>query len=88
MPVTALRDLVSGAVIGSADPEYEDARHACNFMTEARPPAIVASASARDVQAVVGHAVATGATWRSAAAGTACPASVQPTAPSSRTSQR
>jgi hypothetical protein len=60
MPVTALRDLVSGPVIGSADPGYEDARRVYNFMIEARPHAIVRCASARDVQAVVAHAVATG----------------------------
>ena len=55
MPVTALRDLVSGPVIDPADPEYEDARHVYNFMIEARPHAIVRCASARDVQAVVAH---------------------------------
>ena len=60
MSVTALRDLITGPVIGPADPEYEDARHVYNFMIEARPHAIVQCASANDVRAVVAHAVATG----------------------------
>ena len=60
MSVTALRDLVTGTVIGPADPEYEDARHVYNFMIEAQPYAIVQCASANDVRAVVAHAVATG----------------------------
>ena len=60
MSVTALRDLITGPVIGPADPEYEDARHVYNFMIEARPHAIVQCASATDVRAVVAHAVATG----------------------------
>jgi hypothetical protein len=60
MSVTALRDLVTGPVIGPDDPGYEDARHVYNFMIEARPHAIVQCASANDVRAVVAHAVATG----------------------------
>jgi len=60
MSVTALRDLITGPVIGPADPQYEDARHVYNFMIEARPHAIVQCASASDVRAAVAHAVATG----------------------------
>lgn len=60
MPVTALRGLVTGAVIGPADPDYEDARHVYNFMIDARPRAIVRCADAKDVQAVVTHAVSGG----------------------------
>jgi FAD/FMN-containing dehydrogenase len=60
MSVTALRDVVTGPVIGPGDPGYEDARHVYNFMIEARPHAIVQCASANDVRAVVTHAVATG----------------------------
>ena len=61
MSVTPLRDLVTGPVIGPADPDYEDARHVYNFMIEARPRAIVRCADAKDVQAVVAHAVSAGA---------------------------
>jgi len=57
MSVTALRGLVTGPVIGPDDPDYEDARHVYNFMIDARPRAIVQCASAKDVQAVVAHAV-------------------------------
>jgi FAD/FMN-containing dehydrogenase len=60
MSVTALRDLITGPVIGPGDPQYEDARHVYNFMIEARPHAIVQCASASDVRAAVAHAVATG----------------------------
>ena len=60
MSVTALSDLVTGPVIGPADPGYEDARHVYNFMIEARPHAIVQCASANDVRAAVAHAAATG----------------------------
>jgi len=60
MSITALRDLVTGLVIGPDDPEYEDARHVYNFMIEAQPYAIVQCASASDVRAVMAHAVATG----------------------------
>jgi FAD/FMN-containing dehydrogenase len=60
MSVTALRDLITGPVIGPADPQYEDARHVYNFMVEARPHAIVQCASANDVRAAVAHAAATG----------------------------
>jgi len=60
MSITALRDLVTGPVIGPDDPQYEDARHVYNFMIEARPHAIVQCASANDVRAAVAHAVATG----------------------------
>jgi FAD/FMN-containing dehydrogenase len=60
MSVKELRALVAGPVIGPDDAEYEDARHVYNFMIEARPAAIVRCATARDVQAVVAHAVATG----------------------------
>jgi hypothetical protein len=37
MPAATLRDFFSGPVIGSVDPEYEDARHVYNFMIEAAP---------------------------------------------------
>jgi len=60
MSVTALRDLVTGAVIGPDDSGYEDARHVYNFMIEARPYAIVQCASANDVRAVLAHAAAAG----------------------------
>src|SRR5580700_1861752 len=60
MTTTELHTLVTGSVIGPEDPGYEDARHVYNFMIEARPQAIVACAGARDVQAVVAHAAATG----------------------------
>jgi FAD/FMN-containing dehydrogenase len=59
MSTTTLRTLVTGPVIGPEDAEYEDARHVYNFMIEARPSAIVRCADAKDVQAVVAHAVAT-----------------------------
>jgi FAD binding domain/Berberine and berberine like len=60
MSVIELRELITGSVIGPADPGYEDARHVYNFMIDAQPHAIVTCANANDVQAVVAHAVASG----------------------------
>ena len=60
MSTTTLHTLVTGPVIGPQDVEYEDARRVYNFMIDARPNAIVRCADAKDVQAAVAHAVATG----------------------------
>jgi FAD/FMN-containing dehydrogenase len=60
MHTTTLRDLVSGSVTGPGDDGYEDARKVYNFMIDARPRAVVHCADAKDVQAVVAHAAATG----------------------------
>ncbi len=60
MSATTLRELVAGPVIGPEDAGYEDARRVYNFMIDARPDAIVRCADAKDVQAALAHAVATG----------------------------
>src|ERR1700724_1287478 len=60
MSTSALHTVVTGSVIGPEDAEYEDARRVYNFMIDARPDAIVRCADAKDVQAAVAHAVATG----------------------------
>jgi hypothetical protein len=57
---TSLRDRVTGRVIVPGDQDYEDARHVYNFMIDKNPAAIARCASARDVQAVVEHARASG----------------------------
>jgi FAD/FMN-containing dehydrogenase len=60
MSTSTLHNLVTGPVIGPEDAQYEDARRVYNFMIDARPDAIVRCADAKDVQAAVAHAVATG----------------------------
>ena len=86
MSTTTLHTLVTGPVIGPQDVEYEDARRVYNFMIDARPNAIVRCADAKDVQAAVAHAVATGHDVAVRGGGHSVPVSAPPTTRSWSTS--
>ena len=76
----ALQGRVRGPVITATDSGYDEARRVYNAMIEARPQAVVRCTTAQDVQRWCGTPVRPAPSWRSAAAGTACPASAPPTA--------
>ncbi len=54
--VDSLRTLVSGAVIGPSQPEYDEARKVWNAAIDRRPAMIVRCLSASDVSAAIGYA--------------------------------
>ena len=83
--IDQLRDAVRGRVIAPDDADYDTAREIMYAGPETRPAAIVRVADAADVSTVVSIARETGIDWRCAAAATARPATVRPTAASSST---
>lgn len=89
VPITALRDHLSGQVIGPSDSGYDDARQLFAGNFDKRPSAIVRPVDAGEVSRLVKLAAeAPAVSWRSVAGATAAPDTAAQTEASSWISRR